>query len=98
MRAFAFAAGLFAVAAIASPLNVIREAKKEPCDDETPCMTYDEASTVARHFRQSIVNYSNASTIKHFTEDFVDYSASVNTLINSGCTGPVDVRHAYIVH
>jgi len=84
MRTFAIAAGLFAVAALAAP-----KYQKEPCDEDAPpCMTYDQATAVANNFRQSIVNYSNESTIEHFTVDFVDYSASVNTLINSGCTGP----------
>ena len=87
MRAFAFAAGLFAVSAIAAPAT-----KKEPCDDDAPpCMTYDQASVVANNFRESIVNYSNASTIEHFTVDFVDYSSSVNTLIDNGCTTPQPV-------
>lgn len=92
MRSFAIAAGLFAVAALANPMNV---ARSEPCDDDAPpCMTYDQASVVAQNFRQSIKNYSNESTIEHFTEDFVDYSSSVNTLIDGGCTGPVDLNSA----
>ncbi|KAK3050855.1 hypothetical protein LTR09_007933 [Extremus antarcticus] len=95
MRSFAIAAGFFAVAALASPVNVARGSDAEPCDDNAPpCMTYPQAQVVAQNFRQSIKNYSNESTIQHFTEDFVDYSASVNTLINGGCTGPVDLNAA----
>lgn len=92
MRSFAFAAGLFAVAAIATPLP---SSSKEPCDENAPpCMTFNEASVVAENFRQSIVNYSNASAEANFATDFVDYSSSVNTLIDGGCTGPQDVRTA----
>ena len=93
MRSFAFAAGLFAVAALANPINLARGASKEPCDDDAPpCMTLDQATVVAQNFRQSIKAYSNESTIEHFTADFTDYSASVNTLINGGCVdGPKDV-------
>jgi hypothetical protein len=93
MRAFAFAAGLFAIAAIATP---IPKKDSEPCDENAPpCMTYDQASVVANNFRESIVNYSNASTIEHFAVDFVDYSSSVNTLIDSGCTSPQPVRRRW---
>lgn len=92
MRSFAIVAGLFAVATLAKPVNVVARGETDPCDEEAPpCMTFDEATVVADNFRLSIVNYSNATTIEHFTPDFVDYSASVNTLINGGCSGPVDV-------
>lgn len=90
MRSFALIAGLFAVAAIASPIP-----DSDPCDEDAPpCMTYDQASVVANNFRESIVNYSNATTDEHFTVDFVDYTASVSTLINSGCTTPQPVRRS----
>lgn len=87
MRSFAFAAGLFAVASLASPLI----ARGEDCED-TPCMTYDEASTVANNFKELINSYSNESAIAYLTPDFTDYSDSVSELINGGCPdGPAIV-------
>ena len=90
MRSF-IVAGLFAVAAMASPLI----AREEDCD-ETPCMTYDQASTVANNFGSLISNYSNASAIAYLTPDFTDYSDSVSELINGGCPdGPQTVRSSH---
>ena len=89
MRSFAIAAGFFAVASLASPLVV----RSEPCDeDAAPCMTYDQASTVANNFADLIRNYSNDSALAYLTPDFTDYSDSVNTLIDAGCpNGPAPV-------
>jgi hypothetical protein len=91
MRSFAIAAGFFAVASLASPL--IARGNKEPCDENAaPCMTYDQASTVANNFASLISAYSNASADAYLTVDFTDYSDSVNELINNGCpNGPAPV-------
>ena len=88
MRSFAIAAGLFAVASLASPLV----ARADDCEDGTPCMTYDQASTVANNFASLISAYSNASANAYLTANFEDYSDSVSELINSGCpNGPATV-------
>lgn len=88
MRSFALVAGLFAVASVASPLLATRT---EECDD-TPCMTYDQATKVANNFGSLISAYSNASAEAYLTVDFTDYSDSVSELINSGCPdGPATV-------
>jgi hypothetical protein len=92
MRSFAIAAGLFAVASLATPINLAVRGE-EPCDENAaPCMTYDQASTVANNFADLIKNYSNASAIAYLTPDFTDYSDSVDELINNGCpNGPATV-------
>ena len=92
MRSFAFLAGFFAVSAIASPL-VARKEEADPCDDDAPpCMTKDQAQTVADHFKELIAAYSDDKADQYLTVDFTDYSDSVSELINSGCTGPAVVR------
>ena len=56
---------------------------------QQPCLDDGSAQKVAENFRTLITNYSNASAAAFLTEDFVDYSDGVNTLINSGCpNGP----------
>jgi len=97
MRAFALAAGLCAVAAIAKPVSLARS-DVDPCDDDAPpCMTYEQASTVASNFRELIVNYSNASAQAYLTTNFTDYSSSVNTLIDNGCSTPQPLDAATFV-
>jgi len=86
MRSIAIVAGLFAVAALATPTPVKRE---EPCDDDAPpCLTYDQATVVANNFGSLISAYSVADANKYLTVDYTDYSDSVTELINGGCTGP----------
>ncbi|KAK3703786.1 hypothetical protein LTR37_014232 [Vermiconidia calcicola] len=85
MRSFAIAAGLFAVATIAKPLN-IKRAEAEPCDDDAPpCMTYDQAMQVASNYGELLSDYSNAAANAYLTRNIVLESDSVNTLINEGC-------------
>lgn len=90
MRSFALLAGFFAVSAIASPLGLqARNDEADPCDDDAPpCMTMDQAQTVANHFKDLIAAYSDEKADAYLTTDFTDYSDSVAELINSGCQGP----------
>lgn len=77
----AFIAAVFAVGALATPTLV-----KKDCNDT--CMSYDQANVVANNFKTLISDYSNAFADQVLTVDFEDYSDSVTTLIDSGCTGP----------
>ncbi|KAF2859724.1 hypothetical protein K470DRAFT_258575 [Piedraia hortae CBS 480.64] len=56
------------------------------CKD--PCMSYREASRVANNFQTLIANYSDALADRVLTVDFNDWSDSVTTLIDSGCSSP----------
>ncbi|KAK5163930.1 uncharacterized protein LTR77_010325 [Saxophila tyrrhenica] len=80
MRSAIFAAA-FATTALAA--NTARAAK---------CMSDSQAQHVADNFRTLIADYSDDLADKTMTTDFTDYSAGVNTLINSGCTGPQDLN------
>lgn len=93
MRSSAVLAGFFAVSALATPLGVVeRKEAADPCDDNAPpCLTYEQAQTVADHFKELIAAYSDAKADEYLTVDFTDYSDSVSELINSGCTGPAVV-------
>lgn len=96
MRSFAVLAGFFAVSALATPLGLQkRDDEADPCDDDAPpCLTYEQASTVADHFKTLINDYSDAAADEYLTVDFTDYSDSVSELINSGCTGPQPLGEA----
>lgn len=100
MRSSIIAAGIFAVSALAGPLVTKRD--YETCgggsgDDgdgtaPPPCLTFDEATLVADHFKELQVDYSDEAADAYLTEDFTDYSDSVITLINGACTdGPLTV-------
>ncbi|KAF2857723.1 hypothetical protein K470DRAFT_260548 [Piedraia hortae CBS 480.64] len=52
------------------------------------CMTNYDAQKVATNFKTLIDNYSDDLADAALTEGFSDYSDSVTTLIDSGCTGP----------
>jgi hypothetical protein len=59
----------------------------------TECMSDDDAQQVADNFKELIAAYSDELADSVLTEDFVDYSDSVNELINNGCpNSPVVVR------
>ncbi len=58
------------------------------------CMSDSQAQKVATNFKDLIATYSDALANATVAVDFVDYSSSVNTLINSGCTGPVNLNSA----
>lgn len=50
------------------------------------CMSDSDAKKVANNFQTLIASYSDAFADQTLTKDFVDYSDSVNELINGGCT------------
>lgn len=56
------------------------------------CMSQSDAQQVADNFQNLIAEYSDALANKSLTVGFEDYSDSVITLIDSGCTSPVPVR------
>ncbi|KAK0857969.1 hypothetical protein LTR03_000535 [Friedmanniomyces endolithicus] len=83
MRSTIIAAAAFAVGALATPTLL----PKRDCNDT--CMTFDQATTVANNFKSLISAYSNATADEYLAVDFMDYSDSVTTLIDSGCTSPL---------
>ena len=112
MRSTFVAAGLFAVAAIAKPLELVKKSytTTTPCASGptgsagygstggsgapsygTPCMTKEQAQHVAQNFETLISYYSDEVALASLTVDFTDYSDSVNTLIDQGCTAPAPV-------
>jgi len=53
------------------------------------CMSSSDAQRVANNFKLLINDYSNATADRVLTPGFVDYSDSVNELMNNGCpNGP----------
>lgn len=53
------------------------------------CMSDSDAQRVANNFKTLITDYSNATADQVLCTDFIDYSDSVNELINNGCpNGP----------
>jgi hypothetical protein len=58
-------------------------------------MTDEDAQQVANNFKELIAAYSDDLANAVLTEDFVDFSDSVNELINNGCpNGPAPVSVA----
>lgn len=55
------------------------------------CMTQAEAQQVADNFQNLIADYSSTLANETLTVGYHDYSDSVTTLIDSGCTGPQPV-------
>lgn len=49
-------------------------------------MSDSDAKKVANNFQTLIASYSDSFADQTLTKDFVDYSDSVNELINGGCT------------
>jgi len=86
MRSFIVAAvSLLSLGAIAQPLE----------ERATACMTGAQAAKVAQNFRALIHETFNETLAKTaMTKDFTDYSDSVITLIDSGCSGPVALTTA----
>ena len=122
MRSAFVAAGLFAAAAIAKPLELVKKSytTTEPCASGptgapgyggsgspsysggsgapsygTPCMTKDQAQHVAQNFETLISYYTDEIALASLTVDFTDWSDSVNTLINQGCTSPAPVSFKF---
>lgn len=55
------------------------------------CMTASEADQVASNFAELIANYTSTAANNYLTTNFEDYSDSVTSLIDAGCTGPQTV-------
>ncbi|KAF2726052.1 hypothetical protein K431DRAFT_299166 [Polychaeton citri CBS 116435] len=52
------------------------------------CVSDDDANNIGDIFRQLIQSYSDELALEALTEDFVDYSSSVNIIINGGADAP----------
>lgn len=98
MRSFAFAAGLFAAATLASSSYGY---SNQTCSNAPACMTMAEAQVVASGFGALIANANpttfNASANSLLTVNYHDYSDSVSELINKGCSGPAPFGQATFV-
>ncbi|KAK3648400.1 hypothetical protein LTR56_007517 [Elasticomyces elasticus] len=90
MRSFIIAAASLATVAFALPEPMF--SGKLARRDAT-CMSADEANQVALNFNHLISDYSDDSANATLTEGFVDYSDSVISLIDGGCTGPLPLGH-----
>ena len=86
MRSSIIAAATFAIGALAGG-PIYPYFQKRDCNDT--CMTYDQATVVANNFKTLIASYSDDLADQVLAVDFTDYSDSVTSLINSGCTSPV---------
>ncbi|KAK3675350.1 hypothetical protein LTR78_004860 [Recurvomyces mirabilis] len=53
------------------------------------CLLQSDANTLATNFGKLVSNYSEALANKTLAPDFIDYSESVNTLIDNGGDTPV---------
>lgn len=56
------------------------------------CLSDSDAEQAADIFRELIQNYSDELALEALTEDFVDYSSSVNIIINGGDGEPLDIE------
>lgn len=59
------------------------------------CLCDSDADVIGNDFAQLISNYSATFANNVLAPDFYDQSDSVNTLIDSGTTGPIPVRLAF---
>lgn len=59
-----------------------------PAANALGCLTETEANTLAKNFGLLISDYSKSLADATIAPSFTDYSESVNTLIDSGHTGP----------
>jgi len=55
------------------------------------CLCDSDADTIGNDFAQLISNYSSTFADQVLASDYTDQSDSVNTLIDSGTTGPIPV-------
>jgi len=78
--------------AYASPEPMFGSSKNVARDGA--CMTSAEAEHVAENFQGLIANYSVELANASLTTDFHDYSDSVTSLIDAGCTGPAPLGEA----
>lgn len=94
MRSFlTLAAASLATVAVALPEPIFGGRSKLAARDAT-CMSGDEANNVALNFNHLISDYSTSLAESALTAGFEDYSDSVTTLIDAGCTGPQTLGQA----
>lgn len=55
------------------------------------CLCDDEANKIATSFGSLVSGYNNDTVNQLFTDGFIDYSESINSLKNGGCDGPVNL-------
>jgi len=88
MRSFSLiATASLAASAVAFPESFFNSNKKVAARDGA-CQSLADATQVADNFQNLIANYSDALANASLTVGFEDYSASVTSLIDNGCTGP----------
>ena len=59
--------------------------------DDGDCMSQAQAQKVADNFQELIAAYTLEGTTEYLSETFHDYSDSVSSLIDAGCSGPQPV-------
>ena len=90
MRSFSvLAAATLAVVASATPEPIFGNQLEKR---DSTCMSQAEAQQVATSFGVLLTNYTVDLANAVLTEGFDDYTSSVATLIDAGCTGPQSVR------
>jgi len=93
MRSFiTIAAASLATVAYALPEPMFSGSKLAARD--STCMSADEANQVALNFNHLISDYSDELANASLTVGFEDYSDSVTSLIDAGCTGPAPLGQA----
>ena len=61
-------------------------------DPNEQCLSDADAQAAANIFRQLIQEYSDELALEALTEDFVDWTSSVNIIRNRGAGGPIPVN------
>jgi len=85
MRSFTvFATASLAALAVATPEPVFGSKSKR----DGACMSQADAQQVATNFGVLLTDYTVDLANAALTESFDDYTSSVATLIDAGCTGP----------
>lgn len=83
MRSFT-AIATASLAVLASANNMVKR-------DDASCMTQAQAQKVADNFQSLIADYDASVAEAALSPTFHDYSDSVSSLIDNGCTGPQPV-------
>jgi hypothetical protein len=76
---------IFTAAALACSALAVPTATRS---ETAACLTRDEAKTVVGIYKDLIANYTDALCTKYCSEDFQDYSDSINTFIHQSLGGP----------
>jgi len=91
MRSFST---ILAIASLFSSAFAAPTAARDLQERDGSCMTQSDAQQVADNFQTLIASYSDALANASLTVGFEDYSDSVITLIDYGCTSPVTLGTA----